>query len=137
GSWTRAMLELIDELEPNNVYLTIFENNSTDVTSQLLQDFKKHVKCMHKIVTTKLILNDDQKASMYMKDTMHKRLSRIPYLAMVRNHALAPILHNKIHMSTNESRRFSKVLFLNDIAFFSQDATRDTDGYSMGQKLLI
>ncbi|CAF4112155.1 unnamed protein product [Adineta steineri] len=92
---------------------------------------------MHKIVTTKLILNDDQKASMYIKDTIHKHLSRIAYLAMIRNHALAPILHNKIHMSTNESRRFSKVLFLNDIAFSSQDATRDTDGYSMGQKLLI
>ncbi|CAF1058871.1 unnamed protein product [Adineta steineri] len=159
------MLELIDELGPNNVYLSIFENNSTDATSRLLQDFEKHVKCMHKIVTTKLILNDDQKASMYIKDTTHKRLSRIAYLAMIRNHALEPILHNKIHMSANESRRFSKVLFLNDIAFSSQDAirllqtnhgdysaacaldfinpikfydtfaTRDTDGYSMGLPL--
>ncbi len=153
GNWARTMIELIDQLGPNNVYLSIFENNSTDATPQLLQDFEKQLKCNHKIVTTKLNLHD------------HQSLSRIAYLAMVRNHALKPLLHDKSIVPVNGSRRFSKILFLNDVVFTSQDAlrlllthhgnyaatcaldfinpvkfydtfaTRDTDGYSMGLPL--
>jgi hypothetical protein len=159
------MIELIDQLGPNNVYLSIFENNSTDATPELLQDFKKQLKCKHKIVTTKLNLDDHQYASIYLKNSTHRYLSRIGYLALVRNHALEPLLHDEFDMPLNRNQRFSKLLFLNDVVFSTQDAlrllqtnygdyaaacaldfinpikfydtfaTRDADGYSMGLPL--
>jgi hypothetical protein len=161
GSWFRTMMELIDQLGVNNVYLSIFENNSTDATPQLLQDFKKQLKCKHQIVTTKLNLDDHQYAPIYLNGY----LSRIGYLALVRNRALEPLLRNKSDMLLNGYQRFSKLLFLNDIVFSTQDAlrllrtndgdyaatctldfinpikfydtfaTRDADGYSMGLPL--
>lgn len=165
GSWTRTMMELIDQIGPNNVYLSIFENNSTDATPQLLQDFEKKLKCKHTIVTTKINLDDSQYASVYIKNNAHRHVSRIAYLAMVRNRALEPLLHDQSSMPFVGNRRFSKLLFLNDIIFSSQDvlrllqtnhgdyaavcaldfinpikfydtfATRDANGYSMGLPL--
>ncbi|CAF1222566.1 unnamed protein product [Adineta ricciae] len=156
GSWTCTLMELIDQLGPNNVYLSIFENNSTDATPHLLRQIEKQLKCEHTIVTTTINLDEDQYASLYINDRKGKYLSRMAYLAMVRNRALEPIMSNG---------RFSKVLFLNDIVFSSQDviqllqtnsgnyaaacaldfinpvkfydtfATRDSSGYSMGLPL--
>ena len=129
-----------------------------DATPQLLRDFEKQVKCKHKIITTKLYFDEHQYPSMYIKNS----LSRIAYLAVVRNRALDPLLNDRFNSSLNKSRHFSKLLFLNDVVFSSQDAlrllqsnhgdyaatcaldfinpikfydtfgTRDTDGYSMG-----
>ncbi|UJR38466.1 hypothetical protein I4U23_031134 [Adineta vaga] len=124
GSWMRTLMKLIDELGSNNIYLSIFENNSTDATPQLLQQFEKQIKCKHKIVTTKLYLNDEQYASLYIQNGTRRYLSRITYLAMIRNRAIEPILDDQFNMSSNGIRRFSKVLFLNDIFFSSQDAVR-------------
>jgi hypothetical protein len=155
------MLELIDRLGPNNVHLSIFENNSTDATPQLLHDFKKQLKCNHTIVTTKISLNH-QFTELYIENDPHTYVSRIAYLASIRNHALEPLRQYRSDMSINESRHFDKLLFLNDVIFSSTDvfrllhtnngdyaaacaldfinpvkfydtlATRDADGYSMG-----
>ena len=165
GSWTLSILELIDQLKPENVYLSIFENNSTDATPQLLHDFEKQVKCKHSIVTTKIYLDDHQYSYLYIKNGKDKYLSRISYLALLRNRALEPLLKDQLNKSNIGCRRYTKLLFLNDIAFSSQDAlrllrtnhgnyaavcaldfinpvkfydtfaTRDTNGYSMGLPL--
>ena len=124
GSWARAILELIDLIGSANVYLSIFENNSTDETPRLLKDLKKRVKCKYQIVTTTLNLADHQYAPLYTRNTTDTYLSRIAYLAMIRNRALEPLLYNGIDISNNSGRRFSKILFLNDVVFSSEDAFR-------------
>jgi hypothetical protein len=45
GDWGRAVLKLIDLLGPDNVYLSVYENDPDQKAKLALEKFKKEVKC--------------------------------------------------------------------------------------------
>ena len=47
GAWGREVLQLVDLLGPENVYLSIYEDNPDPVTKQSLDSFREKVKCKH------------------------------------------------------------------------------------------
>lgn len=47
GAWGEAVLELIDILGPDNVYLSVYENDPDEIASVALQRFSESVDCMY------------------------------------------------------------------------------------------
>ncbi|KAJ3203675.1 hypothetical protein HK099_001409 [Clydaea vesicula] len=94
----------------NRVFISIFENGSTDHTKTLLLNFKKELEKLN--IPHNIRISEDPKAF----------FRRIPYLAKVRNEVLNDL----------GSFRYDKVLFLNDIIFKIEDvlkllSLKDTD----------
>ncbi|KAF2126244.1 glycosyltransferase family 69 protein [Dothidotthia symphoricarpi CBS 119687] len=111
GTWASAVLELIDLLGPDNVHLSIYEDNADAVTKKSLVDLKKRVTCNSTIVFEDLNLSTLPRITLPTGET---RLKRIAFLADVRNRALAPIDANGV--------KFDKILYLNDVIFKPIDA---------------
>ncbi|KAF1831459.1 Zip-domain-containing protein [Decorospora gaudefroyi] len=106
GAWGQEILELVDLLGPQNVYLSIYEDNADLVTKQSLVSFRQKVKCNSTIVSEQLDLASLPHIALPNGDV---RLQRIAFLAEVRNRALAPIDQHGLH--------FDRVLYLNDVHF--------------------
>lgn len=47
GHWRDSMLQLIDYLDPENVFVSIYENDSGPETVEALQEFEKKLKCTY------------------------------------------------------------------------------------------
>ncbi|KAI2730868.1 CAZyme family GT69 [Penicillium roqueforti] len=159
GQWGTQLLVLIDLLGPDNVFLSIYENDSGDEGERALRALEEKVECQKSIVSEKhLDLNSIPTVTI---PGGSKRIKRIEYLAQVRNRALQPL-------TDHPEMKFDKLLYLNDILFqpaevpqllFSTNAnedgvaqyraacavdfdnpikfydtyaTRDLEGYSMG-----
>ena len=45
GAWGEAMLELVDLLGPDNVYLSVYENDPDSLSKAALDDFESKVNC--------------------------------------------------------------------------------------------
>lgn len=45
GAWGRSVLDLIDLLGPDNVHLSVYEDNPTEAAKQSLASFRKNVTC--------------------------------------------------------------------------------------------
>ncbi|KAF2201143.1 hypothetical protein GQ43DRAFT_440874 [Delitschia confertaspora ATCC 74209] len=157
GPWADAVLSLVDLLGPDNVFLSVYENNPDPVSKQSLADLKQRVHCNSSINDETLSLNDLPHITL---PSGEKRLKRIAFLAEVRNRALLPLEKADI--------TFDKLLFVNDVIFdpieaaqllfstnvdstgranygaacavdfinpfkfYDRFATRDLDGYSLG-----
>ncbi|KUI73376.1 hypothetical protein VM1G_09047 [Cytospora mali] len=118
GRWGETMLELIQMLGPEHIFLSIYENDSPGGEAAL-QEFKKKVPCRHEIVYDAHVpLNDF--ANVTMPDGT-ERMKRLSYLSEMRNRALRPL--DRFREETGVEQ-FDKVLFLNDIAFNPVDAAQ-------------
>ena len=126
GPWGQTVLDLIDLLGYDNVFLSIYENDSGDDGIAALDTFKAKVKCKHEIVSEAHVSKE-----LFPKITMPdgtERLKRITYLSEMRNRALRPL-------DQATEIVYDKVLILNDISFYPIDAAQllfsthaDTDG---------
>ena len=45
GAWGEAILELVDLLGPDNVYLSVYENDPDSLSKAALEDFESRVNC--------------------------------------------------------------------------------------------
>jgi hypothetical protein len=45
GAWGQEVLDLVDLLGPENVYLSVYEDNASQAARQSLLDFKRKVTC--------------------------------------------------------------------------------------------
>ena len=45
GGWGRSVLQLVDLLGPENVYLSVYEDNADAETKKSLAKFEEHVTC--------------------------------------------------------------------------------------------
>ena len=159
GKWGQLLIELIGLLGHDNVFLSIYENDSGQAAADALEILKTRVPCQHEIVA-ELNTSREHLPRIMLQDGS-TRLKRITYLSDMRNRALRPL-------DDPTGTIYDKVLIMNDIFFHPADvaqllfstnigengktdylaacsvdfeqifkfydpyATRDLDGYSMG-----
>ncbi|KAL4815240.1 cryptococcal mannosyltransferase 1-domain-containing protein [Aspergillus spinulosporus] len=111
GHWASSVLQLIDLLGEDNVFLSIYENDSGDEGESALRELNARVPCNSSIVYEHLDLDELPKVTIPGGE---ERVKRITYLAETRNRALRPL--------DKSTTRFDKLLYLNDIAFDPVDA---------------
>jgi alpha-1,3-mannosyltransferase len=105
------LLVVIEVLKPENVFVSIYEGGSTDASSEFLEEFKT-------ILDQESILN-----SILTKEEIvdWSRVHRISKMAEIRNKVLQP-LYDSIHLyHTAKTKKFDRVLFLNDVVFCAAD----------------
>ncbi|KAI9803224.1 MAG: hypothetical protein M1825_002015 [Sarcosagium campestre] len=124
GAWGNALLELIALLGEENVFLSIYENDSGPETEAALRELEHKVKCKSSIVSEHMPL--DGLASIKLPSG-EERIKRIAYLAKVRNQALRPLDSPPPASARGDTvgdTVFDKLLFLNDVVFSPQDAAQ-------------
>lgn len=100
-----ALVRLTDELGHNDVFVSIFENDSKDRTQELLEHLRKDLRTRgvrYNITTTQL-------------PAKTRHAERIERLSYMRNRAMAPF-HEEVRHGL-DNRPFSKVIWINDILF--------------------
>ncbi|KAF5864388.1 hypothetical protein ETB97_007725 [Aspergillus alliaceus] len=112
GQWGSTVLRLIDLLGEDNVFLSIYENDSGPEGESALRSLEKRVSCNKSIVIEEHIdLSSLPRVTIPGGST---RTKRIDYLAEVRNRALRPLDESKA--------RYDKLLYINDVLFDPIDA---------------
>lgn len=115
GAWGQAILNLIDILGNDNVYLSIYENDGGDAAQKALRRFESELQCQHSLIFEKhLPLGSISHVTL---PDGSKRIKRIAYLAEARNRALRPL-------SEASAPKYDKVLYLNDVMFDPVDAVQ-------------
>ena len=115
GSWGQSVLDLIDLLGHDNVFLSIYENDSGDGGTKALERFKDKVNCQHELVSERHVPLEAFPVITLPDGT--ERLKRLTYLSELRNRALRPL--DKASGVT-----YDKVLYLNDVSFYPIDAAQ-------------
>ena len=113
GQWGYRVLELIDLLGPDNVFLSIYENDSGTGGERALRNWEAQVPCDKSIVFEEHL--DLESLSTVTVPGGSTRIKRIEYLAEVRNRALRPL-------EDHPEKRYDKLLYLNDVIFNPIDA---------------
>ena len=113
GQWGKSVLALINLLGEDNVFLSIYENNSGVEGEQALSEFGRHVSC-NKTLIFEEHLDLAGISHIHLPDGS-KRLKRVAYLAEVRNRALQ-------HLHKDIETQYDKLLYLNDVIFDPIDA---------------
>lgn len=108
GKWGADVLDLVNLLGPDNVFLSVYENDSGTEGERALREWEANVPC-EKSVVFEDHLDLGGLSTVAIPDGS-RRIKRIEYLAEVRNRALRPL-------EDNPRKRFDKLLYLNDIVF--------------------
>ena len=125
--WIPSLLDLIDRLGPENVFVSILENGSVDDTREVLyelranlsaravpfsfrfeESFRDGVEFERTGLLTRL-LGEEGTGDNWIWTTNGWFPRRISYLAQLRNMVLEPL--------RQPSRRYDKILFINDVIF--------------------
>jgi hypothetical protein len=113
GRWGESVLELIDLLGPDNVFLSIYQSDTANGTA--LDALQTRVRCKHEIVND-VHISKDNFPTVTMPDGS-EHVKRVLYLAEMRNKALRPL-------DKAGPVKYDKILFLNDIFFHPLDAAQ-------------
>lgn len=133
--WAAALVNLVQTLGPDNVYVSIYESGSLDNTKEMLTWLDKGLLAQNFPTLRRDIVMDnsthedeinagpfDDKGNprpgwvLPPNGQEGKEIRRIPYLARVRNLSLQPLLREKA-----AGRTYDKILFLNDVVFTPAD----------------
>ncbi|KAF8863097.1 hypothetical protein BDZ45DRAFT_686328 [Acephala macrosclerotiorum] len=109
GEWGNAIKERIHLLGPDNVHLSVYENDPDPLAQQALEGLGKQIS-----LSEHLPLEEFPRVTLLNSET---RIKRIAFLAKVRNRALRPI-------ELDPSIKFDKLLFVNDTTFNPTDAVQ-------------
>ncbi|GKZ35970.1 hypothetical protein AbraIFM66950_006807 [Aspergillus brasiliensis] len=112
GAWGQSLLDLIDMIGPDRVFLSIYENDSDAAGEQALRALSDRVPCNKSIVYDKHFDFTGFPTVTLPDGSSHVR--RVEFLAEVRNRALRPL--------NDLNHRFDRLLFLNDVYFDPLDA---------------
>lgn len=118
--WSRELMDLVDVLGPDNVFVSIYESGSWDETKEhlLALDSVLGKKGVAKRVVTSDVthrdeINNPDKGEGWITTSRNKKeLRRIPYLSRLRNKTIKDLVDLYAKGIT-----FDKVLFLNDVIF--------------------
>lgn len=123
--WNDAVIELVQEIGRENVFVSVQESGSFDDSKGALRDLDARLE---ELGVARAILLDDTTHL----DDIHKQpeetgwihtprgeleLRRIPYLAKLRNLVMQPMYE----LERQQGYKFDKVLFLNDVIFSNRD----------------
>jgi hypothetical protein len=111
GAWGASLQQLVNMIGKDRVYVSIYGGPTS-----ALEALDGKLNCEHSLVSEEehpLNLKSMPRTSLPTGET---KIKRIAYLAEVRNKALEPL--DKL------SRKFDKVLFINDVYFEPMDAAR-------------
>ncbi|MCJ1397146.1 hypothetical protein MMC11_000338 [Xylographa trunciseda] len=114
GDWGSAVSELVDMLGPANVHLSVYENDPDTRAKASLENLAKSLSCNSSLISEHLPLEEIPHVVIPSGES---RISRIAFLAHVRNRALKPL-------ETDSPIHFDKLLFINDISFNPVDAVQ-------------
>lgn len=128
GHWGEAVKELVELLGPENVHLSVYENDPDPEAEEALQSLGRQLSCKYFHSPSTFVIADlAGNTSLVMEhisfeELPHitlpngdKRIKRIAFLSEVRNRALRPL-------QEKSSPKYDKLLYLNDIAFHPIDA---------------
>ncbi|MCJ1419015.1 hypothetical protein MMC32_005366 [Xylographa parallela] len=122
GAWGNAVLELVTLLGEENVFLSVYENDSGQGTIDALKELRSNIRCNSSIVT-----GDHLPLEGFPTVTLpsgERRVRRIAYLAELRNRALRP-LDIRFQPSDSDLKNgfratpvtYDRILFINDVYF--------------------
>ncbi|KAH8801494.1 cryptococcal mannosyltransferase 1-domain-containing protein [Xylogone sp. PMI_703] len=112
GAWGKSLAGLVDLIGKDRVFVSIYGGPKS-----ALLELEDMLDCEYSIVPEEdYPIEVDHLPRITLPTTSEQKIKRIAYLASVRNRALAPL--------DALNRRFDKLLFLNDVIFSPQDATR-------------
>ncbi|CAK7265171.1 hypothetical protein SEPCBS119000_001376 [Sporothrix epigloea] len=135
SSWNENLVRLVDRLGHDRVYVSAVESGSQDHTKEALMDLEAQLAARgvnHTIDLGTTVWEQldelyawpapntpaaERRGWIWDSDEGHYALRRIPYLARVRNQAMAPLLAE----AARHGRRFDRVLWINDVAFDTED----------------
>ncbi|PYH99688.1 hypothetical protein BO71DRAFT_405239 [Aspergillus ellipticus CBS 707.79] len=113
GQWGQSLLDLIDMIGPDKVFLSIYENDSGVAGEHALQQLGDRATCNKSLVYEKHF--DFTGFPTVALPDGSEYVRRVAFLAEVRNRALRPLEeHPGLH--------FDRLLFLNDVYFDALDA---------------
>lgn len=123
GGWTRAVVDLVEYLGPDNVYVSIYESGSvvddTKVALGELDMMLEHLKVARNITLDPLDQLEEvariveQKEDNWIWTPRDKyELRRIPYLANIRNGVMA-----ELYEQEKQGHKYDYVLWINDVVF--------------------
>lgn len=116
GDWGNGIINLIDLIGPENVYLSVYENDVGNEQGLFaLGEFEKRVKSNKSMIFEPHLVTDN--LPHITLPNGKKRIKRTAYLAEVRNRALRPL-------DKMTDTRFDKLLFVNDVVFDPVDAAQ-------------
>jgi hypothetical protein len=111
GPWGKSLLDLVDLIGKDRVFVSIYGG-----PTEALKAFEAKLPCENSVVSQE----DDpitlSKIPHTKLPTGESRIKRIAYLAEVRNKALAPL--------DTLTKKYDRVLFINDVFFAPMDAAR-------------
>jgi hypothetical protein len=120
--WSAAVLDLVRHFGPENVYVSIIESGSWDDSKVALRELDAQLEGLgvqrsvelldttHKDEIERVPGPDEE--GWVWTSRGKKELRRIPYLAGIRNRAMA-----KLNQLAQEQQTFDKILWLNDVIF--------------------
>jgi hypothetical protein len=134
GEWGRQVLDLIQVLGPDNVFLSIYENDPDPGAEAALAQLRKDVTCEWQpplsghcpdraLTGRSALVSEHITLASFPRITLPEgetRLKRIAFLAEMRNRALAPLDKGGVASNTT----FDKLLFLNDVYFNPLDVAQ-------------
>ncbi|KAF2815674.1 uncharacterized protein BDZ99DRAFT_541448 [Mytilinidion resinicola] len=122
--WNQAVLDLVQHLGPQNVFVGVLESGSWDNSKGALQELDAQLAQLN--VAHSIILEDTThedeisrvpspgEAGWIWTPREKKELRRIPYLANLRNKVMQETFKDT-------DQHFDKVLWLNDVMFTTED----------------
>lgn len=118
GRWGKAVESLVHILGPENVFLSIYENDSGEKGDRALDRLNAGVPSPKRIISDLKKPDYDAFPHATMPDGT-RVLKRLSYLSTVRNRAFEPL-----DRFTEETMVYDKVLFLSDALFKPLDAAQ-------------
>ena len=124
ANWSSSIIAITRELGPKNVFVSIYESGSWDGTKDALRELDEQLGQLgveRQVILSERTHKDELESSVgegWVETSRgRKEVRRIPYLANLRNKAMAPLRD----MSKEKRRRYGKVLWINDVVFTVDD----------------
>jgi hypothetical protein len=111
GAWGQSLLELVDLIGKDRVYVSIYGG-----PADALKDLEAKLPCEKSIVSEDADPIDLSSLPHMKLHSGHSRIKRIVFLAEARNRALKPL--------DSLDKKYDRVLFVNDVLFEAKDAVR-------------